>query len=273
MNWLTASIVFWLSCDCFSSASSRCCSTSICPRSVATSFCAFSRSTAMSAPLLREARESWSSASCSALPRCCCSAASLARSALAVSTSFLRSVRSAAMSWRICSPSCAVVTQAEVASSAAKSSRFIGDPEEACGDLTAPAQAVKEGELFPPPHPLELVLAAERSRLAARGFLVHQRQRAAAARIAGAASAAMGAEVLAEVVGDAGIERAVSAAEEVDAPAHGGSMADPRGRRKNPAHEDLQAHPARLRRRPAAARGTVPRARHRHGRQAAPASP
>src|SRR5262245_11672624 len=40
----------------FSSASSRCCSTSSWPRRAVTSFCAFSRSTARSAPLLRAAR-------------------------------------------------------------------------------------------------------------------------------------------------------------------------------------------------------------------------
>lgn len=60
-------------------------------------------------------------------------------------------------------------------------------------------------------------------------------QRAAPAGIAGAAAAPMGGEALLQIVGHAGIQSAVAAAEEIDAPAHPGSMAKAIGPRNNPA--------------------------------------
>src|SRR5439155_1236784 len=84
--------------------------------------------------------------------------------------------------------------------------------------LTAPAQRVKKGELVPPPQRLELVLPAQGVGACRRGLGVKQSQRRAAARVPRAAARAVGCEAPREVVGDAGIESAVGAAEEVDTP-------------------------------------------------------
>src|SRR6267378_867172 len=86
--------------------------------------------------------------------------------------------------------------------------------------LLAPARGVKEGELVAPPQSLQLMLAAQRRGPGPGGLRVHQGQRATATRVARAASAAVGGEALGKVVGDAGVQGSVPAAEEVDAP-HG----------------------------------------------------
>jgi hypothetical protein len=60
-------------------------------------------------------------------------------------------------------------------------------------------------------------------------------QRAAPARVAGAAAAPVGGETLLQIVGHTGIQSAVAAAEEVNAPAHARSMANAIGSRNNSA--------------------------------------
>src|SRR3954468_12127841 len=137
------------------------------------------------------------------------------------------------MSWRIWSPSCAVVTQAVLAS-AMRSSLFIQPPGARLriAHLTAPAEGVKKRELLAPAQPLQLVLAPERGGVRAGGLAVQERERAAAARVPGAPPGAVRGQPLLEIVGDAGVQRAVRAAEEIDAPHAARRMASLRRRGK-----------------------------------------
>src|SRR5258705_146240 len=84
--------------------------------------------------------------------------------------------------------------------------------------LTAPWEGVKERELLEAPQTLQLVLPPERRGAAEGGLGGHQRERAAAARVAGSPATPVRGEAGCQIVGDAGVQGAVGAAEKVDAP-------------------------------------------------------
>src|SRR5581483_9264665 len=94
-----------------------------------------------------------------------------------------------------------------------------GDGGKAHGaHLSAHARSVKKSELLAAAQALELVLPAEGGGAGARRFRVHQRERPPPARVTGAAALLVRGEAPGKIVGDAGVEGAVAAAEEVDAP-------------------------------------------------------